>query len=37
MQVGTGNEVLIGGFIIQGDVFKTVILRAMDPHSATAV
>ena len=31
MQVGTGNEVLIGGFIIQGDVFKTVILRAIGP------
>jgi len=31
MRVGTGNEVLIGGFIIQGDVFKTVILRAIGP------
>jgi len=31
MHVGTGNEVLIGGFIIQGDVFKTVILRAIGP------
>ena len=31
MQVGTGNEVLIGGFIIQGNVFKTVILRAIGP------
>jgi len=31
MRVGTGNEVLIGGFIIQGDLFKTVILRATGP------
>jgi len=31
MQVGTGNEVLIGGFIIQGDVVKKVILRAIGP------
>ena len=31
MQVGTGNEVLIGGFIIQGDVVKTVVLRAIGP------
>jgi len=31
MQVGTGSEVLIGGFIIQGDVSKTVILRALGP------
>lgn len=29
MHVGTGNEVLIGGFIIQGDEVKTVILRAI--------
>jgi hypothetical protein len=31
MQVGTGDEVLIGGFIIQGDVLKKVILRAIGP------
>ncbi len=31
MRVGAGNEVLIGGFIIQGDVVKTVILRAIGP------
>ena len=31
MRVGTGDEVLIGGFIIQGDVVKTVILRAIGP------
>jgi hypothetical protein len=36
MQVGTGNEVLIGGFIIQGDVFKTVILRAIGPSLSSS-
>ncbi len=36
MQVGTGNEVLIGGFIIQGNIFKTVVLRAMGPSLSNA-
>jgi predicted Zn-dependent protease len=31
MQVGTGNDVLIGGFIIQGDQLKKVIVRAIGP------
>jgi hypothetical protein len=31
MQVGTGDDVLIGGFIIQGDQLKKVILRAIGP------
>ena len=31
MQVGTGNDVLIGGFIIQGDQLKKIILRAIGP------
>ncbi len=31
MHVGTGNDVLIGGFIIQGDQPKKVILRAIGP------
>jgi Matrixin len=31
MQVGTGNEVSIGGFIIKGSVAKTVVLRAVGP------
>jgi hypothetical protein len=31
MRVGTGENVLIGGFIIQGDVKKKVLLRALGP------
>ena len=31
MQVGTGDNVLIGGFIIQGDALKKIILRAIGP------
>ena len=31
MQVGLGEDVLIGGFIIQGDTLKKVILRAIGP------
>ncbi|MEO5719158.1 MAG: matrixin family metalloprotease [Chthoniobacterales bacterium] len=31
MQVGTGDDVLIGGFIIQGTQLKKVILRAIGP------
>jgi matrixin len=31
MQVGTGDNVLIGGFIIQGDQLKKIILRAIGP------
>jgi hypothetical protein len=31
MQVGTGDEVMIGGFIIQGTQLKKIILRAIGP------
>ncbi len=31
MHVGTGNDVLIGGFIIQGTQLKKIILRAIGP------
>lgn len=31
MKVGVGEEVLIGGFIIQGDQLKKIILRAIGP------
>ena len=31
MQVGTGDDVLIGGFIIQGTQLKKIILRAIGP------
>lgn len=31
MQVGTGDDVLIGGFIIEGDKRKTVLLRGLGP------
>ncbi|MDQ3198175.1 MAG: matrixin family metalloprotease [Verrucomicrobiota bacterium] len=31
MQVGTGSNVLIGGFIIQGNQLKKIILRAIGP------
>lgn len=31
MHVGTGDDVLIGGFIIQGDQLKKIILRAIGP------
>jgi hypothetical protein len=31
MQVGTGDNVLIGGFIIQGDKRKTILLRGLGP------
>ncbi len=31
MQVGTGNNVLIGGFIIEGNQLKKVVLRAIGP------
>ena len=31
MKVGAGEEVLIGGFIIQGDQLKKIILRAIGP------
>ncbi|CAN5412752.1 hypothetical protein BH20VER3_BH20VER3_20960 [soil metagenome] len=31
LQVGTGNNVLIGGFIIQGNQLKKVVLRAVGP------
>ena len=31
MRVGTGDDVLIGGFIIQGDKQKKVLLRALGP------
>jgi len=33
-QVGTGSDVLITGFIIQGDVSMTLLLRAVGPHLA---
>ncbi|MEO7167166.1 MAG: matrixin family metalloprotease [Spartobacteria bacterium] len=36
MRVGIGPEVLIGGFIIQGDVQKKVILRAIGPSLGAA-
>jgi hypothetical protein len=34
MQVGLGDEVLIGGFIIQGDQPKKIVLRAIGPSLA---
>jgi hypothetical protein len=34
-KVGTGNEVLIGGFIVGGSDSKTVIMRALGPSLAT--
>ncbi|HEY2712316.1 MAG TPA: matrixin family metalloprotease [Chthoniobacterales bacterium] len=34
MQVGVGDNVLIGGFIIQGDLPKKIILRAIGPSLA---
>ena len=38
MQVGTGDDVLIGGFIIQGTQLKKIILRAIGPSlSASGV
>ncbi len=38
MQVGTGDKVLIGGFIIQGDKRKKVLLRGLGPSlGATGV
>jgi hypothetical protein len=38
MRVGTGDDVLIGGFIIQGDKKKKVLLRALGPSlSASGV
>jgi len=33
-QVQTGNNVMIGGFIIQGDSSKTVLIRAVGPNLA---
>jgi hypothetical protein len=33
-QVQTGNNVMIGGFIIQGDTAKTVLIRAVGPNLA---
>ena len=36
MQVGTEEDVLIGGFIIQGDTLKKVILRAIGPSLASS-
>ncbi len=36
MRVGVGPEVLIGGFIIQGEVQKKVILRAIGPSLGAA-
>jgi hypothetical protein len=30
-QVGTGSDLLIPGFVIQGDVAKTVLIRAVGP------
>ena len=36
MKVGTGQNVLIGGFIIQGTESKTIIVRAMGPVSLTS-
>ncbi len=36
MRVGLGEEVLIGGFIIQGDQLKKVILRAIGPSLTAA-
>ena len=35
-QVRTGNDVMIGGFVIQGDVPQTVIVRARGPSLAAA-
>jgi hypothetical protein len=34
-RVGAGDQVLIGGFIVTGDVSKTVIVRALGPSLAT--
>ncbi|MEN3370596.1 MAG: hypothetical protein V7609_2739 [Verrucomicrobiota bacterium] len=34
--VGTGNDVLIGGFIVQGSARKKVIIRALGPSLAAA-
>jgi hypothetical protein len=36
MKVGTGQNVLIGGFIIQGSQSKTLIVRAMGPSLAAS-
>jgi hypothetical protein len=36
LAVGTGDNVLIGGFIIRGNVPKTVLLRAIGPSLANA-
>ena len=36
MRVGVGDDVLIGGFIIQGDQLKKVILRAIGPSLSAA-
>ncbi len=36
MQVGTGNDVLIGGFIIQGNQLKKVIFRAIGPSLSSS-
>ena len=36
IKVGTGQNVLIGGFIIQGSQSKTIIVRAMGPSLANA-
>ena len=35
-QVGTGDGVMIGGLIIQGDTDKTVVIRARGPSMAAA-
>lgn len=36
MKVGTGQNVLIGGFIVQGSTSKTLIVRAMGPSLAAS-
>src|SRR5205814_8652381 len=36
LRVGTGDNVLIGGFIVQGNAPKKVILRAIGPSLAAA-
>ena len=36
LAVGTGDDVLIGGFIITGNAPKTVLLRAIGPSLANA-
>ena len=36
MEVGTGNNVMIGGFIIQGDQLKKIVLRAIGPSLSSS-